>query len=165
MAIFKNPNEPEQPQKGVYVWYATKGDIELPLYVGQAGKKTSMFLKGTLFRGVSELQQCTFSSNSPNYDTLDTDFIVGATIKFFERAGYKCIWKHVSNNPNEEIQYAERLKPFLQVNGKARIKDHFRIKNKNRYWKLSKVPTELEKNKVKEAEEAIYHKIEIALCK
>jgi hypothetical protein len=76
-AIFKNPNDPDQPQRGVYGWYAQKsGEEPITIYIGSAGQKRSFLQKGTLFRGVSELQRNTFTSNSPNYNALDTDFTV-----------------------------------------------------------------------------------------
>ncbi|MBW1702958.1 MAG: hypothetical protein JRJ50_12735 [Deltaproteobacteria bacterium] len=85
MAIFGNPNFPVQPQRGVYGWYAHKNGKEtIAIYIGMAGQKESFLPKGTLFRGISELQRNTFTSNSPNYNALDTDFIVGTAILFFE---------------------------------------------------------------------------------
>ena len=96
MAIFKNPNSPAQPQAGVYGWYAEKdGGKRISIYIGMAGRKKSFIPKGTLFRGVSELQRNTFTSNSPHYDKLDTDFIVGTAIRFFEGKGYLCVWEHL----------------------------------------------------------------------
>jgi len=84
MAIFENPNEPPQPQKGVYGWYAKKGDKKMTIYIGQAGGKNSPLPTGTLFRGASELQRSVFSSNpkEDNYSTIDTDFIVGTAVIF-----------------------------------------------------------------------------------
>jgi hypothetical protein len=163
MAIFENPNEPKQPQKGVYIWYAIKDSAELPLYIGQAGRKISVIKKGTLFRGVSELQRCTFSSNSPSYNTLDTDFIVGTAIKFFEEKGYQCTWRHVSNNPDEENNYVDQMKPFLQMQFKPMIEERFRLRRQNNYWKLDRADIESRRNKVLEAEKALFHELEIAL--
>jgi len=88
MAIFENPNDPVQPQCGVYGWYAQTADTQITIYIGEAGKKGSLTPKGTLFRGVSELQRNTFTSNSPDYNSLDTDFIVGTAIRFFENKGF-----------------------------------------------------------------------------
>ena len=88
MAIFENPNSPCQPHEGVYGWYAQKdGQETIAIYIGMAGQKMSFIPKGTLFRGISELQRNTFTSNHP-YNTLDTDFIVGTTILYFESLGY-----------------------------------------------------------------------------
>jgi len=92
MATFENPNEPVQPQRGVYGWYALKdGSERVTIYVGMAGQKQSILQKGTLFRGISELQRNTFSQKYPECSYLDTDFIVGTAIIFFETKGYKCI--------------------------------------------------------------------------
>ena len=139
MATFENPNNPVQPQKGVYAWYATKGNQRRAIYIGEAGKRTSLIQKGTLFRGVSELQQNTFSSNSPKYNILDTDFIVGAAIRYFEGHGYECIWKHISNNPKEEIDYILEEKPILQNIDNTNIKKEFKAKRLiARYWQLNR---------------------------
>jgi hypothetical protein len=64
MASFANPNSPVQPQKGVYGWYARKdGEDPITIYVGNAGGRKSLLPKGTLNRGVSELQRNTLKSN------------------------------------------------------------------------------------------------------
>src|SRR5438046_10142218 len=110
MATFQNPNSPVQPQKGVYGWYAQKGrDEQIAIYIGNAGEKESFLPKGTLFRGVSELQRNTFTSNSSTsrYSTLDTDFIVGTAILYFEKNGYSCVWKHISNEASSEERHVK----------------------------------------------------------
>jgi hypothetical protein len=136
--IFENPNSPQQPQKGIYGWYAQKGNNTIPIYIGQAGYKDTCLPKGTLFRGVSELQRNTFTSNSPTYDILDTDFIVGTAIKYFEQVrGYNCIWRHVSDDPSDERQIVSKEKPILQ-NINADILDKFKkIKSSTNRWKLT----------------------------
>jgi len=160
MAIFENPNDPVQPQVGVYGWYARKvGAKPVAIYIGSAGQRKSYLEKGTLFRGVSELQRSTFTTNSPNYDELDTDFIVGTAIRFFENRGYSCAWKHVSNHPGDEVRFVKADQPILQNTSNARIKGEFRMKkNERHYWQSRKTPSG-----VKEAEQAIFSALERAL--
>ena len=127
MAVFKNPHSPVQPQAGVYGWFAEKdGERRISIYIGMAGQKESPISKGTLFRGVSELQRNTFTSNSPHYDKLDSDFIVGTAILFFEKKGYRCVWEHLSDDPTEELTIVMSEKPVLQNVANARIKSVFR---------------------------------------
>jgi len=159
MAIFGNPNFPVQPQRGVYGWYAhMNGKETIAIYIGMAGQKESFLPKGTLFRGISELQRNTFTSNSPNYNALDTDFIVGTAILFFEMNGYSCVWKHLSNEPKEEFKFVNNEKPILQNTNNTKIKDEFRIKRDQKgYWDARK-----NQEGVKEAERAIFSALEKA---
>jgi len=140
MALFKNPNFPIQPQAGVYGWFAEKdGERRISIYIGMAGQKKSFIPKGTLFRGVSELQRNTFTSNSPHYNKLDTDFIVGTTVRFFEKKGYLCIWEHLSDDPRNELTIVASKRPILQNESNAKIKDDFRAsKNEKGYWQVRK---------------------------
>jgi hypothetical protein len=151
MAIFENPNTPRQPQKGVYIWYAKKGNKRLVIYVGQAGNKDTCLKKGTLFRGVSELQRATFSQDY----VLDTDFIVGTAIKYLNKHGYECAWKHINDHPEKEMMLIINQKPLLQeVNGK--IKQILRAKKEDKnYWKLKGLDKFSKNQKVKEAEQEI----------
>jgi hypothetical protein len=137
MVTFENPNAPQQPQKGVYAWYARRGDKRRAIYVGQAGQKNSVLPKGTLFRGVSELQRNTFTSNSPFYDKLDTDSIVGTALLFFGQNGYECMWKHISNDPQQEVHLVAQERPILQNEKTAEIRPEFRLKKRDGRWKLS----------------------------
>ena len=161
MAVFKNPNSPVQPQAGVYGWFAEKDDIvRIAIYVGMAGKKGSFIGKGTLFRGVSELQRNTFTSNSPHYDKLDTDFIVGTAIRFFERKGYACFWEHLSDDPTEELKIASSEKPILQNVKDAKIKNEFRVaKSQKGYWHGKKNLVGVE-----EAESEVFCALERVTC-
>ena len=136
MAKFKNPNSPVQPHKGVYGWYAQKdGQETIAIYIGMAGKKKSHLPKGTLFRGISELQRNTFTSNSP-YNTLNTDFIVGTAILYFENLGFSCVWKHIDNDPNKELEKVDEQNPILQNIGNGQIKKDFKVKkDEDYYWK------------------------------
>ena len=159
MAIFVNPNNPPQPQGGVYGWYAKKDEKEpIAIYIGMAGRKKSLLQKGTLFRGISELQRNTFTSNSPKYNVLDTDFIVGTAILFFEKKGYSVEWKHLNDDPNAEKDVVIDEKPILQ-NQNTRIKIEFKIKNDSKkfYWKSRK-----NDSGVVEAERAIISLLEQA---
>jgi hypothetical protein len=157
MGIFKNPNSPVQPQTGVYGWFAEKGSARrISIYIGMAGQKEAFIPKGTLFRGVSELQRNTFTSNSPDYDKLDTDFIVGTAIRFFEKRGYLCVWEHLSNNPTKELTLVASEKPVLQNVDNARIKDELRICKKHKgYWQGRK-----NEEGVREAEREIFSVLE-----
>jgi hypothetical protein len=151
MITFENPNIPQQPQKGVYAWYTRKGDRNLVIYIGQAGYKDTCIQKGTLFRGVSELQRATFSQDY----VLDTDFIVGTTIMFFDEHGYDCTWKHISDHPEEEGRFIVSQDPLLQdIKGKVKIV--FKAKKENKdYWKLKGLDEYSKRQKIREAEQAI----------
>ena len=152
MAIFENPNHPEQPQKGVYGWYAKKDGKETTVYIGQAGQKDSCLPNGTLNRGTSEQARCIFCSNqnSANYSTIDTDFIVGTAIIFFEKNGYRCVWKHINNDPDKEWDFVRNQKPILQDVFTAMIKAEFKLRKPIKgYWKRTK-------DKVDEAENELF---------
>ena len=126
--FLKKTNDPIQPQKGVYGWYAQKdGSEPIAIYVGLAGQKQSLLPKGTLFRGISELQRNTFVQEYPNCNYLDTDFIVGTTIIFFENKGFSCVWKHLSNKPQEELTVVRSERPILQNHETAKILPKFRM--------------------------------------
>ncbi len=142
MAYFKNPNSPIQPQSGVYGWFAEKdGMRQIAIYIGNAGQRKSLTPRGTLFRGVSELQQNTFTSNSPSYDKLDTDFIVGTAIKFFELIGYTCYWEHLHNDPAEESDFVEKYQPIIQYWNRPVINEELRChKKETGYWNRRKTP-------------------------
>ena len=142
MATFENPNFPVQPQAGVYGWYARKDGREpITIYVGEAGKRKSLFPSGTLFRGICQLQRGPFTSNSKKdrHSALDTNFIVGTAIRYFEKNGYSCVWKHICNDPKEEKSCVLEQKPILQNTATADIKADFRIKKSEvGYWKTNK---------------------------
>jgi len=171
MSIFENPNSPTQPKEGVYTWYAEK-DSKSPIaiYIGQAGYKaghkishspedTPRLPKGTLSRGVSELQRNTFSSNAPIYDRLDTDFVVGTALKFFEeKLKYRCIWRHIDNVPKKETDIVKE-KPTLLQNHDAKIHHDFKIKRDRGYWKLTGLSADEKSLKIKEAEDAVFDQL------
>jgi hypothetical protein len=154
MAVFENPNHPTQPQKGVYGWYAQKDRNDpITIYIGMAGGKESFTQKGTLFRGVSELQRNTFAQGKYESSYLDTDFIVGTAIIFFQTKGYSCVWKHLSNEPGAELQFVSAEMPILQNARTGKIRAEFRMKKKEgKYWDA--------RSKVKEAESAIFSILE-----
>ncbi len=161
MAVFRNPNYPVQPRAGVYGWFAEKdGERQISIYIGMAGQKESFIPKGTLFRGVSELQRNTFTSNSPHYDRLDTDFIVGTAIGFFERKGYLCVWEHLGDDPTKELAIVASEKPVLQNVVNAKIKDDLRVpKNEKGYWQGRK-----NEEGVREAEREVFSAVERLVC-
>ena len=139
MAIFANPNSPIQPQPGVYSWSANKnGNESITIYIGNAGAKSGLLPKGTLYRGVSELQRCTFTSDESTsyHSTLDTDFIVGTAILFFERIGYSCVWTHLSNDPGDERRLVRERKPVLQDSTNAKIKPGYKMRKQR--WDTGK---------------------------
>jgi hypothetical protein len=162
MARFANPNSPVQPQKGVYGWYARKnGEDRITIYVGNAGGGKSFLPKGTLNRGVSELQRNTFTSNQGEclYSTLDTDFIVGTAILYFEKKGYSCEWMHISDEPNDENKYVKEQKPVLQNATNSKIRDDCRMKKDEKdYWKKRK-----NREGVSEAEQGIFSILDVNL--
>jgi hypothetical protein len=159
MITFENPNTPQQPQKGVYAWYAKKGNEVIPIYIGEAGKKHSVLPKGTLYRGVCELQRNTFCSNSkstPPYDMLDTDFIVGTAVLFFSRNGYECIWKHISDDPQRESRFVAQQRPILQDGNTTDIRPEFKLKKGiANYWKPKSLSDVRKEEKIREADTAI----------
>lgn len=161
MATFKNPNEPKQPQAGVYGWYAIhETKPEVCIYIGMAGKQRTLIPKGTLFRGVSELQRNTFTSDSPNYRSLDTDFIVGTAIQFFETNGYCCEWRHLEDMPEKEFDFIGTERPILQ-NAKGQIEREFRLfRDKIGYWKDNKTP-----EGIQEAKTGVFKQLELAISK
>lgn len=122
----------------MYEWIAIddKGCC-IVIYVGRAGgKKGSCYSeKGTLYRGISELQRSVFTSNSPKYDKLDTDFIVGTAIKFFETEGFTCYWRHIDDDPQKEKHYVKLKNPILQDKN-GRIKNKFRCQHNSGSWKF-----------------------------
>jgi len=129
MPQFKNPNNPEQPKEGVYVWICEKNGKKKTLYVGRAGKRETLLTRGTLFRGVSEAQKGVKISTDKG-KSLDVDFIVGCAIEIFEEKGWKCYWEHIDNHPDKEKDICGRYNPILQDNN-ARVLPKFKHKNKN----------------------------------
>ena len=120
-----------QPQKGVYGWYAEHNGERITIYIGKAGDG------GTLCRGMNELLRTQLTSNGEKqtFSTLDTNFIVGTAVLYFENDGWFSTWKHVSNEPKDEKKYVASEKPILQ-NPNARIKDEYKAKkNVKDYWK------------------------------
>jgi hypothetical protein len=84
------------------------------------------------------LQRNTLTSNQTDseYSTLDTDFIVGTAILYFEKIGYSCSWKHISDDPKDENRYVNEQKPILQNATGAKIKGDYRMRKAERdYWK------------------------------
>ena len=127
MPQFRNPNDTEQPQIGVYTWTCEKGDKKKTIYVGSAGKRNTVLPKGTLFRGVLQAQKgMKISTNKGK--SLDVDFVIGSTISIFEHNGWKCYWKHIDNDPQEEIENCKRSYPVLQ-DSKAKLLNKFRHKD------------------------------------
>ena len=125
----------------------------------KAGKRKSVKQKGTLLRGVTELQRDTFSSDSPNYQKLDTDFVVGTTIRYFEHKGFNVFWEHLSNDPTQEKEFAGRLKPVIQ-NSVPHIYRDLKIESPEKfYWKWPNGDREKCWLKMQEAEDRIYKSI------
>jgi hypothetical protein len=161
MAIFENPNCPVQPQAGVYGWYARKDGREITIYVGESGKRKSLFPSSTLYRGVCQVQRSPFTSNSKKdlHSSLDTNFIVGTAIRYFENDHYSCVWKHICDDPKQERCCAQRENPILQSAASADIKAEFRVKKSQvGYWKAKKT-----QYGIAEAEDVIFSALEEAM--
>lgn len=123
--VFLNPNEPEQPTKGVYRWFCRDSTKEFTLYVGNSGERQTSGTPSTLKRGVLEAQRSCISSNKGS--SLDTDFVVGTALVFFKRLGFDCVWEHVSNNPTEELQFCNEFQPQLQSRRTGKIHREFKL--------------------------------------
>ena len=124
-AWFVNPNEPEQPARGVYRWFCLIGRKMVTLYVGNAGgREPGVCSPSTLKRGVLEAQRSCISSNQGG--SLDTDFIVGTAIRYFKDKGCDCYWQHISDDPRDETRLCRECEPILQ-RGKE-IKQQFRLR-------------------------------------
>lgn len=112
--IFKNPNEPQQPARGVYRWLVSKDASELTLYVGQAGKVVrGVGEPSTLKRGILEAQRGSLTSEKARRK-LDTDFVVGTALRFYRDLGHDCIWEHIADDPRDESRLCSELRPLLQ---------------------------------------------------
>jgi hypothetical protein len=124
--IFRNPNEPEQPARGVYRWFYVDNGQEVTIYIGCAGTRANgLGTPSTLHRGVLEAKRSCISSDRGKL--LDTDFIVGSALLFLKGKGHDCIWEHISDNPAEESQFCRRYKPLLQPDS-ANITRIFRLR-------------------------------------
>lgn len=132
MPQFKNPNNPEQPQVGVYMWTCEKNGKKKILYVGRAGKRRTLLPKGTLFRGVSQAQKGVKMSTDKG-KSLDTDFIIGCAIQIFEENGWKCYWKHINNDPDKEKDMCGKHHPILQDNN-AKLLPKFKHKEEYNWY-------------------------------
>ena len=153
MASFLNPNNPQQPQPGVYGWFVRLPDGARCLYVGEAGKRPSAKEKGTLLRGVTELFRETFSTDSPGYQTLDTDFVVGTAIRFFEADYGPVFWEHLSNDPSEEERVVKEYRPLIQKAGVPQILPQLTVRmSELHYWKWPGSDFERCREKMREAE-------------
>ncbi len=144
MASFEDVHD--QPKAGVYGWFARRGETLVCLYIGQAGGRRSVIQKGTLFRGVSQLQRNTFSTDSAHrYRAIDVDFIVGTAIKLFEREGYPCLWQHLDDDPAKEAAYIRQHTPLLQ-SGMGHIREELRLREEREgYWQLRRLVTRQER--------------------
>jgi hypothetical protein len=110
---FINPNEPEQPARGVYRWFYLSGRSAITFYVGNAGeRRQGISSPSTLKRGVLEAQRSCLSSDRGQ--TLDTDFIVGTAIRYLKDKGVDCYWQHVSDDPSQESELCRSYAPVLQ---------------------------------------------------
>lgn len=134
MPEFINPNNPQQPQRGVYFWKCERENEDMILYVGNAGERPSLLTKGTLYRGVLEAQRGLTISTDGGI-TLDTDFIVGTAIEIFEEEDWKCYWKHQCDDPTRESYYCGEMNPILQ-NGR-RISPAFKHRSDVNRWVTS----------------------------
>ncbi len=111
-------------------------------------------------RGVTELQRETFSSNHPGYNKLDTDFVVGTAIRFFEKYGFTVYWKHLSNDPSEEAKLAKEWNPVLQDDRPHLFSELKAEKKSKGYWRWPKEDFQLAAQKLDEAEKEVFKAIE-----
>jgi len=152
--IFRNPNNTQQPTKGVYRWsYVSERGEEIPFYVGQAGLRRSGSVKhpSTLGRGLSELQRASGLSSDKGY-SLDTDFIVGTAIAYLtEEKECDCFWEHVSDDPHDEKGFCTQSqdRPILQDEN-GRIHPRFKQRCPLHTWD-GKNP-----ERIQEAEKLLY---------
>ena len=161
MATFRNPNDPQQPQRGVYGWFVTLADGGRCLYVGEAGKRSSPKEKGTLLRGVTELFRETFSTDSPGYQSLDTDFVVGTAIRFFESKAGPVFCEHLANDPGEEDRWVREYKPLIQKAGVPEILPQLKVKmDEIHYWRWSPSDHKRCRRKVAEAEQRVHAELD-----
>ena len=120
--VLLNVNNPVQPQKGVYEWRANKNGESISIYIGQVGRQKSVFKKGTLKRGLEELEKGGVVSSNKG-KTIDTRFIVGTAIEFFISKGYTVYWEHLDNNSDKELEHIKTKKPILQYEDSKRVTD------------------------------------------
>jgi hypothetical protein len=138
---FVNPNDPEQPARGVYRWYCITGTKMVTLYVGCSGGRKSVGRPSTLMRGVQELKRDVISSDKERR-FLDTDFIVGSAVMYFKAKGYDCYWQHISDEPSQEPRFCKEYKPTLQEG--TEITKKFRLtKGDGENWCFTTVDIDL----------------------
>jgi len=87
---------------------------------------------------------------------LDTDFIVGTAILYFEKNGYACLWRHISDEPTDESRYVKEQKPILQNSTNGYIRDEYKLKKEEDYWKKRK-----NREGVSEAEKGIFSILDV----
>ncbi|MDA1265417.1 MAG: hypothetical protein O2816_10105 [Planctomycetota bacterium] len=138
MATFENPNDPTQPCRGGYGWFARGVGAEFAVYVGNAGSRKSPWTRGTLARGVEELGRGQLSASGKNdrAETLDTNFIVGTTLHLLEKRGFARSWRHLSDHPGEERQLVLDHRPLLQRDGSTAIDRRCKHPEDRGTWKL-----------------------------
>ncbi len=156
MVIFKNPNQPEQPHPGVYEWYYESNGKRKSVYIGRADER------GTLFRGAAEASCEPLTGN--NGKTLNVNFIVGTVLQYLERKmGIKCIWEHISNNPNEELNLCIKNEPLIQAPSSKDIREEFKGRQPGQYTWSTNGKTREEKTKLYGEGRALVEKVVNAL--
>lgn len=111
--VFENPNNPEQPAKGVYRWFYVNKTEKITIYIGCAGNRIRPIgSPSTLYRGILEAKRSCISSDKGKF--LDTDFIVGSALIYIRNKGHNCYWQHISNVPSDERNLRIFFKPELQ---------------------------------------------------
>jgi len=130
---FLNPNEPEQPARGIYRWYCVRDREEFTLYVGSAGRRErGISSPSTLRRGILEATRSCLTSDQGF--KLDTDFIVGTAIQYFKSEGFDCCWEHISDRPDEEKLLCSRYRPLLQDKNAQILSAYKLAKPNNGTW-------------------------------
>lgn len=137
MAIFKNPNEPRQPKKGVYGWFFQYQNYTHCLYIGQAGLKVSHEERCTLLRGINQLARATFTSDKGQ--KLDTDFVVGCAIRYVEKViAVECFWQHIADDPSREKELCRQRRPLIQGRYTCELHQDLKCKSQGCGWDITK---------------------------
>ena len=107
---------------GVYRWYAeTTGQVPVVVYIGNSDDST-------LKRAQCEWKRDIFRQNTQTGFPLDTNFIVGTAVRYFEKNGYSCVCQHIDDDSRKELDYIGKQRPILQPGPKDRILLAYKMK-------------------------------------
>jgi hypothetical protein len=77
-------------------------------------------------------------------------------IRFFENAGYSCVWKHVGDDPKDEKQFVQQQNRSFKIEN-GDIKPEYVLQKQPGYWSSG------DSKRVKEAEDVIASALERAM--